>query len=184
MGKWAQVREAIRGAPGGLKRRLRTAFFTGLILVLPAVLTLYILWLFVRLVVAPLAPLLTYFLSPVVGAGVAPVLATILSVLLTVAGLTAVGLAAGLVGRRLFLRLEGVFSRLSVIRAIYGPVRQLLDLFLRDRLSDGPAILAPVGAGRGGRADRRIPPHHAKPHLRVFPADPPPRPHPPGPLRG
>lgn len=131
MGKWSQVREAIETAPGGLRHRLRTWFFTGLILVLPAVLTLYILWLFLRLVVGPLAPLLTHVLSPVVGPGLAPILATILSVLVTVVGVTAVGAMVALFGRRLFLRVEGVFARLPVIRMIYVPVRQLLDLFLR-----------------------------------------------------
>lgn len=143
MGKWAQVQEAIRGAPGGVRRRLRTWFVTGLILVLPAVLTLYILWLFARLVGGPQAALLTSLLTPVVGAGAAPVLATLLSILLTIVGLTAVGMAAGLFGRRLFLRLEGVFSRLPVIRAIYGPVRQLLELFLRGDKRTQAVALAP-----------------------------------------
>ncbi|HEV8661524.1 MAG TPA: DUF502 domain-containing protein [Candidatus Methylomirabilis sp.] len=143
MGKWSQVREAVQTTPGGLRHRLRTWFFTGLILVLPAVLTLYILWLFLRLVVGPLAPLLTYALSPVVSPGLAPILATILSVLVTAVGVTAVGGMVALFGRRLFLRLEGTFSRLPVIRAIYGPIRQLLDLFLRADRRTQTVALAP-----------------------------------------
>lgn len=139
MGRWAQVREAILATPGGLKHRLRTWFFTGLALVLPAVLTLYILWLFVRLVVGPLAPLLTHSVSPIVGAALAPVL----SVFVTIVGVTAVGLMAPLFGRRLFLRLEGVFARLPVVRVIYGPIRQLLDLFLRGEKRTQAVALAP-----------------------------------------
>lgn len=148
MGKWSQVREAIRTTPGGLRHRLRTWFFTGLILVLPAVLTLYILWLFVRLVVGPLAPILTYVLSSVVSPGLAPILATILSVLVTAVGVTAVGGMVGLFGRRLFLRLEGAFSRLPVVRVIYAPIRQLLDLFLRaDRRTQAVALAPYPQAG-------------------------------------
>ncbi|MBI2081309.1 MAG: DUF502 domain-containing protein [candidate division NC10 bacterium] len=148
MGRWTQVRDVIQATPGGLKQRLRTWFFTGLVLVLPAVLTLYILWLFVRLVVGPLAPLLTHYVSPIVGPALAPVLATVLSILLTILGVTAVGMMAALFGRRLFLRLEGVFSRLPVVRAIYGPVRQLLDLFLR-----GEKRTQAVALARYPRAD-------------------------------
>lgn len=143
MGRWAQVRDVIQATPGGVKHRLRTWFFTGLVLVLPAVLTLYILWLFVRLVVGPLAPLLTHSVSPIVGPAMAPALATVLSVLLTIVGVTAVGLMAALFGRRLFLRLEGVFARLPVVRVIYGPIRQLLDLFLRGEKRTQAVALAP-----------------------------------------
>ncbi len=107
---------------------LRRYFVTGLIIVLPSVLTLYIVWILFNLVGGFLSPVLGVILQTIVGREMAAPLATLLSVLVTVGLIILVGVTGTLFSQRIFQKAEIVFSRIPVVRGIYASIRQLIDL--------------------------------------------------------
>jgi uncharacterized membrane protein len=123
-----------RPRPRGFAR-LRQWFFTGLILVLPMMITVWLLAVLVRLVEGVSSPVLLAVLriawpgfghDPVVVAWVVP----ILGVLLTVGLILAVGaFASNFVGRKVVEGFERLVLRLPVVKGIYGSARQLIDAF-------------------------------------------------------
>jgi len=125
---------ADRPRPRGFAR-LRQWFFTGLILVLPAMITVWLLAVLVRLVEGVSSPVLLAVLrvvwpgfghDPVVVAWVVP----ILGVVLTVGLILAVGaFASNFVGRKVVEGFERLVLRLPVVKGIYGSARQLIDAF-------------------------------------------------------
>lgn len=120
--------------PGGLAR-LRQLFFTGLILVLPMMITVWLLVILVRLVEGLSSPLLLAILklarpgfaeNPVILAWVVP----ILGVFVTIGLVLLVGaLASNFIGRKVVEGVERLMLRLPMVKWIYGPARQLLDAF-------------------------------------------------------
>ena len=125
---------AERPRPRGFAR-LRQWFFTGLILVLPMMITVWLLAVLVRLVEGVSSPVLLAVLrlawpgfghDPVVVAWVVP----ILGVLLTIGLILAVGaFASNFVGRKVVEEFERLVLRLPVVKGIYGSARQLIDAF-------------------------------------------------------
>ncbi|MFQ5848423.1 MAG: DUF502 domain-containing protein [Candidatus Methylomirabilales bacterium] len=107
---------------------LRRYFVTGLVIVLPSVLTLYIVWILFSLVGGFLSPILGVILRKVVGTEMVDPLATLVSVLVTVGLIIMVGVTGTLFSQRIFQKAEIVFSRIPVVRGIYGSIRQLIDL--------------------------------------------------------
>ena len=92
-------------------------FFRGLLIVVPAALTLYILWGVFTWIDRLLA-------LPVRGAGF----------LITVVATMAIGaLASNIVGRTLFSWAEQVFVRAPLVRIVYGSIKDLLEAFVGDR---------------------------------------------------
>jgi len=120
--------------PRGLAR-LRHWFFTGLILVLPMMITVWLLAVLVRLVEGVSSPVLLAVLriawpgfghDPVVVAWVVP----ILGVVVTFALVVAVGaFASNFIGRQVVEGFDRLMLRLPVVKAIYGSARQLIDAF-------------------------------------------------------
>jgi len=113
-------------------RKLRTYFLAGLIVVLPAVVSFYV-----------LASLFHYFdglfarwigAIPVIGG----VLAAIpgVGLVLTLFAIMLVGMAtANIIGRRIVAYGDRIFSRTPVVRSIYNAVKQIVDAFASS--SDG-----------------------------------------------
>jgi uncharacterized membrane protein len=120
--------------PRGLAR-LRQLFLTGLILVLPMMITVWLLVILVRLVEGLSSPLLLAILrlarpgfaeNPAVLTWVVP----ILGVFVTVGLVLLVGaLASNFIGRKVVEGFERLMLRLPMVKWIYGPARQLLDAF-------------------------------------------------------
>lgn len=108
---------------------LRRYFVTGLIIVLPTLLTLYIVWMLFSLVGGLLSPFLGVVLRGVVATDLAAPLTTLLSVLVTATLIYLVGMTGTLFSQRIFQWAETVFARIPVVRGIYTSVRQLTDLF-------------------------------------------------------
>jgi uncharacterized membrane protein len=108
-----------------LGARLRNSFLTGLLIVGPVAITLYIMWWLINWVDAWVKPLLptyynpdTYLPFPLPGLGL--VVAT--------AGLTIIGaLAANLLGRSLVSTGELMLSRMPVVRNVYSAIKQLFE---------------------------------------------------------
>ena len=120
---------ALEEAPGGTPRtgaRLRNYFLTGLVVVGPVGITLYIAWNFIALVdgwVKPYVPSIynpdSYMPFPVPGVGL------VFAVLL----LTIIGaLAANLLGRSLISAGELMLGRTPIVRNVYQGLKQIFEL--------------------------------------------------------
>lgn len=120
-----------------LLRRLRQAFLTGLVIVLPLTITLWILGLLVRLLEGLSSPVLLAVLRVVepdlaADAAIATWVVPIVGVALTFLLVVLVGALAGnFAGRRLVAAFERLMLRLPVVKGIYGAARQLIDAFSR-----------------------------------------------------
>lgn len=113
---------------------LRKAFIRGILLILPLAITYVILrWLF-RLVHGISSPLVERLLArrdatPEVAA-ILPYLTPVISIMLTLSLVLAVGLVGGnFVGRRLLAWFESVLMRVPLVKWLYGSARQLMDAF-------------------------------------------------------
>jgi uncharacterized membrane protein len=108
---------------------LRRYFVTGLAIVLPSLLTLYIVWILFSVVGGLLSPFLSVLLRGAVGKEMAAPLGTLVSFLVTVTLICLVGMTGTLFSQRIFQYAETVFTRIPLVRGIYSSVRQLIDLF-------------------------------------------------------
>lgn len=106
-------------------RRLRTYFFTGLIIVLPFLLTLYFLWLvfgFVDGLIGPVLKLIIGQRLPGVG------------FIFTVGLILGTGmLATNYLGRRLLAWGDRLFIRLPLVRSIYQTLKQLVHAVFSEK---------------------------------------------------
>ncbi len=115
--------------------RVRRVFFTGLVIILPLVITIWLLRILFDLVHGFSTPIILHILRllrvPLVDdpafAGYA---APLIGLLATVLVILLVGvLATNLLGRRLVEAFDGLMLRIPLIKGIYGGARQLLDAF-------------------------------------------------------
>lgn len=112
-----------------MKRRL----LSGLAVLLPAVLTLYILWLLFRITGALFAVPVEFVAGSLFGSRPGGVTTTLIGAIATIGLLLAAGATAQRLGRAAFRRIEErVFRRLPVARGIHAAVRQLFDLFFAE----------------------------------------------------
>lgn len=117
-----------------LGARLRNAFLTGLVIVGPVTITLYIMWGVIYWIDAWIKPLLpttynpdTYLPFPIPGLGL----------VIALLGVTLIGaLAANLLGRSLVATGELMLSRTPVVRKVYGAVKQMFESVIS---TTGPA---------------------------------------------
>jgi len=118
-----------------LLARWRANFFTGLIIILPMMITVWLLAILVRLVEAVSSPVLLAILllvrpdfaaNPAIVGWVVP----ILGVVVTIGLVLLVGaLASNFIGRKVVEAFERLMLRLPVVKGIYGSARQLIDAF-------------------------------------------------------
>ena len=105
--------------------RIRSWFFTGILVMTPLILTIYVVWAFITFVdnlVVPLVPIEyrpSYYLPFSI-----PGLGLIIVFLFT----TFVGiLATGLFGRTLIRLWENILNRMPVVRSVYSAIKQILE---------------------------------------------------------
>ncbi len=114
-----------RRKQAGLAARLRGHFFTGLVIVAPVVLTIYLIWTIVTLVdgwVVPWVPAI-YRPETYLGAGI-PGFGVIIFLTFT----AIVGWATrGIFGRQLLRAWENLVERTPVVRSIYNAVKQISE---------------------------------------------------------
>ena len=116
---------------------LRNSFLAGIALVLPFVVTAWVIWLVVSFIDHNVAPLIPPRLQPIItsipGAGV----------LFAIAGLTLVGALAGnLIGRWIVAAGDSFIANLPVVRSIYGGVKQVFkQVAAPERTSFQQAVL-------------------------------------------
>jgi len=109
---------------------IRRYFVAGLIIVLPSVLTFYIVWILFGFVGGFVSPFTRLFLRNIVGQGVIDPLTTLVSVAVTVGLIVLVGITATHVSQRMFEKAEEVLRRIPIVRGIYGSIRQIIDLVM------------------------------------------------------
>ncbi|MEZ5851041.1 MAG: DUF502 domain-containing protein [Hyphomicrobiaceae bacterium] len=109
----------------GLGARLRTYFLTGLVVVGPVTITLYIAWYVINIIDNWVKPYIprdynpdSYLPFPIPGAGL----------LFAFVGLTVIGaLAANLLGRTLINAGELMLERMPIVRNVYRAVKQIFE---------------------------------------------------------
>ena len=116
--------------------RLRNYFLTGLIIVGPVAVTLWIVWWFVNLVdswVKPVMPDFYAWLRAIIPSAYWPTGVSVpgIGLLFAVAGLTVIGaLAANLLGRTMLSFAEFFVGGLPFVRSVYKPVKQIFETVL------------------------------------------------------
>ncbi len=102
-------------------KTIRKIFITGLIVLLPALVTIYILNLTFRAIDALLGNLLRLYIGQTIPG---------LGFLVTMALIFWVGLlATNVFGHRLVRMVEGMFTKIPFVRPIYAATRQIIDAF-------------------------------------------------------
>ena len=115
-------------------RHVRTNFVRGLLIVLPTIITLWLLRIFFGVVSGNLTPVVLRALDAAgitrIGDVHARFFAPVIGLLLTVWFIYLIGLlAANLVGQRVLRWVEGGILKIPFVKSIYGGARQLLDAF-------------------------------------------------------
>ena len=118
----------------GVLAHIRRRLVRGVILVLPLLITVWLLSLLFNVIDRNVAPLVRRLLGwsgiPWIGSWSAQLAIPVVSLLLTAVAIYLLGLVAGnLAGRRLLTLVESGILRIPLVKGIYGAARQLLDAF-------------------------------------------------------
>jgi uncharacterized membrane protein len=119
------TRRTRRASRPTLLQRLRTDFLTGLVVVLPMFLTVYIVWLTIGFVDAKVIPLIPRAYNPenVFGRNIFG-----LGLLVFVSFTTLVGaLAKGFIGRKILQTGERIVERTPIVRSLYNGLKQIVE---------------------------------------------------------
>lgn len=111
-----------------LLQRLRGDFLTGLVVVLPIFLTIYLLWAVIGLIDAKVVPLVPARYNPenVFGRNVFGFGVMVFLIFTTMVG----ALTKGFFGRRLLHMGESLVERMPVVRSIYNGLKQIFETIL------------------------------------------------------
>lgn len=113
-------------------RFLQRHFLTGLLSITPLVITSWILWRFYVLISATMRPWLARI--PAISETYPEFLLTIIGVFVFVLLITLVGLfTRNLIGIAFFRVLEKFFEQIPVVKSLFSAVKQIAEVFLRDR---------------------------------------------------
>lgn len=121
-----------QAAQKGPMVRLRSWFFTGLLVTAPVLLTIYITWLFIDIIDGQVEALMPSGLRDYIYVN-APIIGKIpgVGLLIGVIVITVIGaIAAGFLGRWLIGLGERILNRMPVVRSIYGASKQILETVL------------------------------------------------------
>lgn len=111
--------------PVRLGARLRNYFLTGLVVVGPVTITLYIAWYFINVVDNWVKPYIPNIYNPgfYIGRDVPGI-----GLIFAIVGLTMIGaLAANLIGRSLISAGEMMLNRTPIVRNVYGAIKQVFE---------------------------------------------------------
>lgn len=111
-----------------LMQRLRSNFFTGLIVVAPVVITIYLIWTVVTFIDARVVPLVpaTYNPSTYLGQDIPGFGVVIFLIATAIIG----SLTKGLFGRQIIRLWEGLIGRTPVVRSVYSGLKQIVETAL------------------------------------------------------
>lgn len=112
----------------GLFQRTRNNFLTGLVIVAPISLTIWVVWTFIRFIDSKVVPLVPAIYNPSTYLGVDIAGYGVIIFFLFTAGIGA--LTKGLFGRQLVKLGETMLSRMPIVRSIYNGVKQIIETLL------------------------------------------------------
>ena len=105
--------------------RIRSWFFTGILVMTPLILTIYVVWAFITFVDNLVVPMVPYYYRP---SNYLPFPIPGLGLIIVFIFTTFVGiLATGLFGRTLIRLWENILSRMPVVRSVYSAIKQILE---------------------------------------------------------
>lgn len=161
-------RKKIRIRKPSIWQRTRNNFLTGLVVIAPVVLTLYLIWTVINFVdakVVPLVPALynpaTYIGKDIPGFGV-----VIFLIFTAIFG----ALTKGIFGRQLLRFWENLIGRTPVVRSIYSGLKQIIETVLNQSNAsfqnaclvqyprEGIWAIAFISTDTRGEVDAKIPP--------------------------
>ena len=108
--------------------RIRSWFLTGIIVLTPALLTVYVVWAFITFVdslVVPLVPF-NYQPSEIFSFNIPGLGLIIVFVVTTIIG----AVATGFFGRTLIRIWEAILNRMPVVSSVYGAIKQILETIM------------------------------------------------------
>ena len=109
----------------GIGARLRNYFLTGLVVVGPVTITIYIAWYFINVVDAWVKPYIPKLYNP---ESYVPFAIPGLGLVFAIIGLTMIGaLAANLIGRSRITAVEVMLGRMPIVRNLYRAVKQIFE---------------------------------------------------------
>jgi uncharacterized membrane protein len=116
---------APRAQKAPLMQRLRNDFLTGLVILAPVTLTLWVVWTAVTFIDARIVPLVpaVYNPSTYIGYDIAGFGVIVFLIVTTIVG----ALAKGYIGRRFIRWGESVVDRTPIVRSIYNAVKQIFE---------------------------------------------------------
>ena len=137
--KWTLLMDKMPGMDANTKparvsimARIRSWFFTGLLVTAPVLLTIYITWLFIDIIDTQVVSLIPAGLRDYITLK-APIVGKLPGVGLLVGAVTITligAIAAGFLGRWLIRIGENLLNRMPVVRSIYGASKQILETVL------------------------------------------------------
>ena len=105
--------------------RIRSWFFTGILVMTPLILTIYVVWAFITFVDNLVVPMVPYYYRP---SNYLPFPIPGLGLIIVFIFTTFVGiLATGLFGRTLIRLWENILSKMPVVRSVYSAIKQILE---------------------------------------------------------
>jgi uncharacterized membrane protein len=110
--------------------KIKKHFLTGLVLLIPLWVTVYIIWLFIKWISNLAKPFILTFLY-ILEIQETPFLIRILSFFASVLLIYLFGLITNsIVGKKLFLRIENFLIQFPIIREIYSSTKKLINFFI------------------------------------------------------
>jgi uncharacterized membrane protein len=108
-----------------LLQRMRSDFLTGLVVVLPVFLTVYLVWATIGFIDAKVVPLIPHRYNPenVFGRNIFGFGVVVFLVFTTLVG----AMTKGFIGRRVLQWGEGIVERMPIVRSIYNGLKQIAE---------------------------------------------------------
>ncbi len=120
-----QVENQERKIKVGLISKFRTYFFTGILVTVPILITLYVTWLVITFIDIQVAGLLPEYLN---FREAFPYKIPGLGLLIVIIFITFIGaLTPGLIGRTLLRFGERIVSKMPVVRSVYSAIKQIME---------------------------------------------------------
>ena len=105
--------------------KLRSWFFTGILVLTPAILTVYVVWSFITFIDNLVVPIVPDAYQP---SNLLPFSLPGLGLIIVFIVTTLIGsLATGLFGRTLIKLWENILNRMPVVRSVYSAIKQILE---------------------------------------------------------
>ncbi len=116
----------------GFGKHIKTKFFTGLFILIPLIVTVYIIYLIISFFEPLVAPLVRSMLARLTGREIyIPGAGFILFIVITyITGI----LASNYFGKRALARGEQLLKRIPVVKSIYGSVKDMTEAFSSDKI--------------------------------------------------